>query len=127
MAFRIARPQPRRRVSLTPMIDVVFLLLVFFMVAARFGHENSIALVAAGQDGSGYSGPPRLVEVTAGAPRLNGIETPLEALPGALGGLMAEPGDLVVLRAAPEADVQAVIDVLDALSRAGIGNVAVME
>ncbi|MEO0362761.1 MAG: biopolymer transporter ExbD, partial [Pseudomonadota bacterium] len=38
MRFDLARA-PRRRPSLTPMIDVVFLLLVFFMLAARFGVE----------------------------------------------------------------------------------------
>ena len=37
-------PRPRRKPSLTPMIDVVFLLLVFFMLAARFGQDVGLAL-----------------------------------------------------------------------------------
>ena len=32
----------RRRPSLTPMIDVVFLLLIFFMLVARFGVDKVI-------------------------------------------------------------------------------------
>ena len=34
--FTFEEPHKVRRPSLTPMIDVVFLLLVFFMLAARF-------------------------------------------------------------------------------------------
>jgi biopolymer transport protein ExbD len=34
----------RRRPTLTPLIDVVFLLLVFFMLATSFGSEASLAL-----------------------------------------------------------------------------------
>ena len=34
----------RRRASLTPLIDVVFLLLVFFMLATSFGTEASLPL-----------------------------------------------------------------------------------
>ena len=52
--------RPRRRPSLTPMIDVVFLLLVFFMLASRFGVETVISLPLASGGGS-YSGPPRIV------------------------------------------------------------------
>ena len=36
--------KPRRRPSLTPMIDVVFLLLVFFMLASRFGMDAVLNL-----------------------------------------------------------------------------------
>lgn len=42
--FAFGSPPPRRRPSLTPMIDVIFLLVVFFMLAARFGAEGTRAL-----------------------------------------------------------------------------------
>ena len=44
--FAFASHRPRRKPSLTPMIDVVFLLLVFFMLASRFGQDNILPLVA---------------------------------------------------------------------------------
>ena len=56
-----------RRPSLTPMIDVVFLLLVFFMLASRFGSEEALPLPLAGGGGT-WSGPPRLVEIPADLP-----------------------------------------------------------
>lgn len=45
MRFRDAGP-PRRRISLTPLIDVVFLLLVFFMLSSSFIHWRRVDLQA---------------------------------------------------------------------------------
>ena len=47
--FDFATQSRRRTPSLTPMIDVVFLLLVFFMLASRFGVDMEIPLNLAGQ------------------------------------------------------------------------------
>ena len=63
----------RRRIGLTPMIDVVFLLLVFFMLASRFGVEGAVPISAAGSGGGGYEGAPRLVEARPDGFRLNGV------------------------------------------------------
>ncbi|WP_296645235.1 ExbD/TolR family protein, partial [Roseinatronobacter sp.] len=45
--FAFEDTRPTRKPSLTPMIDVVFLLLVFFMLASRFGHDMHLPLNAA--------------------------------------------------------------------------------
>jgi len=121
------RPARRRRPSLTPMIDVVFLLLVFFMLAARFGIEQAIPVGAALAGGGEYRGAPRLVTVTPEGVRLNGRSVDLAALPEALRPLMPDNDALVVLRASGGADLQAVVGVLDALGAAGIGRVALAE
>lgn len=44
--------RPRRRPSLTPMIDVVFLLLVFFMLASRFGMDQVVEMPIASGGGT---------------------------------------------------------------------------
>ncbi|MEM8656825.1 MAG: biopolymer transporter ExbD, partial [Pseudomonadota bacterium] len=46
--FDLGPPPPSRRPSLTPMIDVVFLLLVFFMLAARFGQDMALETTLTG-------------------------------------------------------------------------------
>lgn len=120
------QPRPRRRASLTPMIDVVFLLLVFFMLASRFGREEVLELALAGGGGGEWVGPPRLVDITAGGARLNGIATAPEALAGALAPLMRSPEDPVVVRAR-EGAVQDLVSVLDTLRAAGLGNLVLME
>ena len=48
--------RPRRRMNLTPMIDVIFLLLVFFMMVSRFGGLHGLPLTMARQDGAGQDG-----------------------------------------------------------------------
>lgn len=98
------------------MIDVVFLLLIFFMLAARFGTEGAIDLTASGGAGV-YEGPPRLVEVTPSALTLNGVA--IDDLPTALAPLMSSPSDTVILRARNGADVQRLIDVMETLRAAG--------
>lgn len=121
----IAAPRPRRRPSLTPMIDVVFLLLVFFMLAARFGITGAVPL---SQPGSGaYDGPPRLVIVDADGISLNGVPMDEAALAVELGRLTATPDDAVVLRASGGVDLQRLVDVIEGLRAAGFTRLVVVE
>ncbi|WP_323771080.1 biopolymer transporter ExbD [Antarctobacter sp.] len=116
----------RRRPSLTPMIDVVFLLLVFFMLVARFGGTDGISLLLAAPGGeTPYSGPPRLVTVLPVGVTLNGL--PVPDLRAALDPLMATPDDLIVLRPAPGTGVDRLVEVLNTLREAGFARLAVVE
>lgn len=124
--FSFATPRPHRKPSLTPMIDVVFLLLVFFMLAARFGQDMVLPLSTAGS-GAPYEGPPRLVEVTAGGVSLNGTDVMLNALAARLAPLMASPGDTVILRPRQGADLQDLVAVIDALRAAGLTQIVIVE
>lgn len=118
--------RPRRRPSLTPMIDVVFLLLVFFMLASRFGQETVLDLAIAGGPGSAWQGPPRLVEVGQGTLALNGLPVALADLPQALAPLMQAPSEPVVLRARKGA-VQDLVSVMAGLRAAGLANLVLVE
>ena len=123
--FAFAAPRPRRRPSLTPMIDVVFLLLVFFMLAARFGITGAVPI---SQPGSGaYDGPPRLVIVAADGTSLNGVQMDQAALVAELGRLTATPDDAVVLRAADGVELQRLVDVIEGLRAAGFTRLVVVE
>ncbi len=119
-------PRRLRRPSLTPLVDVVFLLLVFFMLVARFGIEAALPLDPA-SGGGVWEGPPRLIDLGAGPPRLNGVPVPVEALTAEVGRLAASPDDPVVLRTGPGADVAALAEVLGRLRAAGHRRLVVME
>ena len=121
------QPRAPRRPSLTPMIDVVFLLLVFFMLASRFGHDMSLPLSTGSGGTAAYEGPPRLIGIAAEGLTLNGTPVTLETLPAALAPLMDDTGDAVVLRPAPGADLQSLIAVTDALRAAGLTRLIVVE
>ncbi|MCX7645916.1 MAG: biopolymer transporter ExbD [Rhodobacteraceae bacterium] len=117
-AFR-ARPA-RRRPNLTPMIDVVFLLLVFFLVAARFAPEGAIRLARPGGSAP-WEGAPRLVEVSPGGLALNGRPMAGPDLVAALAALMPAPDAPVVLRPAGGATLQDLVAVMELLRGAGFG------
>lgn len=125
MMFSLDTPRPRRRPSLTPMIDVVFLLLVFFMLASRFGSDALVPLSLGGA-GSAYSGPPRLIDVLPDGQRLNGQDQSMTALLTALDGLTQSRSDTVVLRARDGAALQRIVTVIAALRAAGFTAIAVV-
>jgi biopolymer transport protein ExbD len=115
----------RRRIGLTPMIDVVFLLLVFFMLAARFGGTDAIAVSLAGSSVASYDGPPRLVTVLPDAVRVNGIDVTDPA--SALEPLMQASNDIIILRPSDEASVQRLLNVMGQLRTAGLTNLVILE
>ena len=119
----------RRRPSLTPMIDVVFLLLIFFMLVARFGVDKviDINLPSALGHNSQYEGAPRLVEIQSGKiVSLNGFEIPLDQLSSELNELMPSPNALIILKNTAEANTQDLLDVLLYLKSEKIINVSVL-
>ena len=124
--FTLAAPRPRRKPSLTPMIDVVFLLLVFFMLASRFGTDAVVPLTLGGQ-GAGYSGPPRLIDVLPDGQRLNGVDQALDEVVAALDGLTDSRSDTIVLRARDGAALQRMVTVVAALREAGFTTIAVVD
>ncbi|RPE71343.1 biopolymer transport protein ExbD [Pacificibacter maritimus] len=118
--------RPRRRPSLTPMIDVVFLLLVFFMLASRFGTDMVIPLPLAGGGGT-YTGAPRLIDVTPNELRLNKTPMSLAQIIQELAKLTENPSDAIVLRGLEDANLQHVISVHEALAAADYTNIVLIE
>ena len=109
------------------MIDVVFLLLVFFMLASRFGVEQAIQWPAPSQSAAAYAGPPRLVEIAPDSLSLNGREVGEAELAAALSPLTASASDTIVLRAREGATVQRVVDVMEILSGQGFSSLVLVE
>lgn len=119
-------PPKRRKPSLTPMIDVVFLLLVFFMLSARFGADQVLPMTLGGGTGA-YTGPPRLIETGPEGVRLNGVTMPIDALISQLKTMVETPEDALILRGIDGADTQMIIDLMSALSVAGYTNLILVE
>ncbi|MCC5970564.1 MAG: biopolymer transporter ExbD [Pararhodobacter sp.] len=119
--------RPRRRMSLTPMIDVVFLLLIFFMLAARFGQDGVLVLSGGAGGGQSWSGPPRLVDFAPAGLWLNGNPMHTDALPDALLPLMQNPDDPVILRPRDGASLQDLSDLSERLQAAGLTRLILVE
>lgn len=121
-------PPRRRRMSLTPMIDVVFLLLIFFMLAARFGLDGALTLATGGAaSGAVWEGPPRLIEFAPDVLYLNGQPVTAEALLAALPALMPGADAPVVLRPLEGANLQHLVDLAEALRAAGLERLVLVE
>jgi biopolymer transport protein ExbD len=111
------------------MIDVVFLLLIFFMLVARFGVDKviDINLPSALGQSSQYEGVPRLVEIKSGnIVSLNGTQISLDQLSSKLSQLMPSPNAMIIVRSSAEANTQDLLDVLLYLKAEKIMNVSVL-
>ncbi|PYE84876.1 biopolymer transporter ExbD [Pseudoroseicyclus aestuarii] len=85
--YGLALPRRRRRLSVTSLIDVIFLLLLFFMLSSTFSRYAEIDLTAATGGGGTRAGTaPLFVQLGGEDLVLNGQPVALEALPGRLGG-----------------------------------------
>lgn len=116
--------RPRRRPSLTPMIDVVFLLLVFFMLASRFGVDSVLPLPLASAGGT-YEGPPRLITITPESVLLNGQV--VNEIGVAVAPLMSDPKDMLILRPQDGATLQRIVSVSETLRDAGFSTFVLVE
>ena len=116
-------------IGLTPLIDVVFILLVFFMLASSYLDWRSIVLSppAKAAQGGGLEGA-LLVEVQAGGVlRLSGEPVRLQELDGLVRQRLADkPGQRLVVKPEEAVDLQAVVAVLDSLAAAGAPSISLM-
>ena len=114
----------RRLFSLTPLIDVVFLLLLFFMLASTFTRFAAVDVTLAG--GSGPAGDAPLVLLTvAGEGRLmlDGEAVELAGLGAALKARAAAGPIAVMVRPVGAAASEDVVHALEAARAAEVGAV----
>ena len=132
MADRLAtRFAPRlRRLALTPLIDVVFLLLLFFMLTTTFSRLGEIDLApAAGGGLVGTAAPPAFVRLGPEELRINAVETPLDGVIERLDALAAgsEGGFVVLVSLSAAPSAQRLVDLLAVLRARPDWQVRVLE
>lgn len=129
----IRRKSEDATINLTPMIDVVFLLVIFFMVGSKYSEsESRVNVNVAGQtEMQAISRLPdqRVVEVQAdGATLLDGQSVTLDQLVQTLQQQYREyPGLKVVVRGEGQAPFNRVNEVLRQVSRSGIADIKIAE
>jgi biopolymer transport protein ExbD len=91
--------------SMTSLIDVIFLLLLFFMLSSTFSRFAEVELTAAGASASAPSDrPPLFLRLSPEALMLNAREVAMQDLPQALADLNATSGAAPSDNASPTAD-----------------------
>ncbi len=132
MSVQIKRSQAASTLSLTPLIDVVFLLLIFFLVTSEFEEEErrlDIVLPTA-TSASPMTGKPRelVIDITSGGEIFMRGETLTRKR---LGELLEQAvannptNQTVVIRADKQVPFQPVVSVMDLCNRSGVSDYSV--
>lgn len=118
--------------NITPLIDIVFLLLIFFMVSTTFQTESQLRVQlpeATDQPAADRGDPLEIVVSAEGQYAVAGrdlgdnqLQTLIAALRDAAGGDLEQP---LVVRADARAPHQAVVRAMDASSRVGLRNLSI--
>ena len=122
--MHISEPAPaRRRISLTPLVDVIFLLLMFFMLSSTFARfaDLDVARQSATPDEDGIAPPSEtaplrgaIVSVSADLQvRVNGADTAPDDIATTLDALYDRGARTAIVVADTRATVQDLVSVLE--------------
>ena len=130
MKFR-RQTQEEVSVNLTPLIDVVFLLLIFFMVSTTFTRETRLAIDLPEASGEVQEQVRKQVEIVIGKNgdfAVNGnslVNSRLETLKTALGKVSDGDSTLsLVITADANTPYQSVVTAMDAAGQLGFANLS---
>ncbi len=117
--------------NLTPLIDVVFLLLIFFMVSTSFSRETQLALNLPNAEGEAAETEQDLIEISIDANGIyfvNGVglvDNSKQTLVRALLKISAaDKTKPIIISADANANYQAAITAMDAAGIAGFSNLS---
>ncbi|MCU7891979.1 MAG: biopolymer transporter ExbD [Candidatus Thiodiazotropha sp. (ex Ustalcina ferruginea)] len=123
------RPNPRKspEVDITPLIDVVFLLLIFFMVSTTFERESQIMIELPEATGEEIEPEKHKLDITINISgtffvnQLEVVNTEIDTLKQAISNAVGDKRDLpVVINADARTPHQSVMTAMDAASQLGL-------
>ncbi len=119
------------QVNLTPLIDVVFLLLIFFMVSTSFKKETKITVNLPEASGEVSEILPDSIEISVskeGEIYINGqalVNRKITTIKDAIMSISNDQSMPVVISSDENAPVQAVIKIMDAAGQLGFANIQI--
>lgn len=124
MRLDAAAPRRRAAIGLTALIDVVFILLLFFLLASQFQRYGALP-ISTPVLAAGPAAPDAAVVTLRlradGSLLLDGAPVAMADLGPALAAVRARRGALpVAVTADPDATLQPLVTLLDALAAAGV-------
>ncbi|MEM6947104.1 MAG: biopolymer transporter ExbD [Pseudomonadota bacterium] len=113
----LSRARSRKKASITSLIDVIFLLLLFFMLASTFTRFSEIELQPAGAAQGAATQQDSVCTVLVGRETvsLDGVDLPASQLGLRVGEAIDARGCSIFLTVTPEAPTQALVDVVTSL------------
>jgi biopolymer transport protein ExbD len=117
-------------INVAPLIDIVFLLLIFFMLASEFTDFKTIDMVSPSQINKerNKSNLPIIIELSEnGNININNKEVKFNELPGIINKkLNNKKNNKVVISTPTETKVNVLIKVVDTIRKLGIENIALI-
>jgi biopolymer transport protein ExbD len=117
-------------INVAPLIDIVFLLLIFFMLASEFTDFKTIDMVSPSQKNKeiNKSDLPIIIELSEnGNININSKEVKFNELPGIINKKLNNKKDNKVVVSTPtETKVNVLIKVVDTIRKLGIENIALI-
>jgi len=117
-ASRLRAGRRTARIGVTPLIDVVFILMIFFMLASTFARERQIELDAR-RTGAGAAQAARVLTASPEGLLLDGVARTADEVRA----LLAQSPGPVAVRPAGGVPMQALIDAADLAHAAGVERV----
>lgn len=121
----------RRAIGLTSLIDVVFLLLVFFMLSSTFLKFGTVTIDTAGAASGGEIVDPSKVVLVHVAEtrsiRVNGAQVEIDTMSSALDKLIAGGAESAVVIASKSATVDDLVAALTRVRRSKFSSVRVVD
>ena len=122
------RGKSKIELNVAPLIDIVFLLLVFFMLASTFINPESINLAIQSPGGTGeHSDQNMLVNIDAnGSIRLNGLVLTMQDLKHELlARTLPQEKQSITVQTQDDVSVQLLVKVMDEINEAGYTDIAI--
>lgn len=128
--------EPKRIISLVPMIDVLLIMLVFFMVTSTYLNLEMVPVVKSSEapvltenEATNSKVAPLLVRLTSdGEPSLSGNEMSLSDLVSILETKVSNnPDTSVLVWPSPHASTQSLVSLLDSITKSGVTQLRILQ
>lgn len=118
----------RKRIILTPMIDVLFIILIFFMLVSSFNLDRGISIQSFSELGSSINSKTiAVIDIEKDKRSINGSEVKINNLADELINLGTKKDIQIFLRPSEDLPVQDMIDVFDELSLENFQTIYILE
>ena len=118
----------RKRIILTPMIDVLFIILIFFMLVSSFNLDRGISIQSFSELGSSINSKTiAVIDIEKDKRSINGSEVKINNLADELINLGTKKDIQIFLRPSEDLPVQDMIDVFDELLLENFQTIYILE
>ena len=123
----LSRREEELVVNITSLIDVIFILLIFFMVSTQFKRSSLPLDLPQSEDTTQEQNTTKVLAVTANAIELDGSAVTLETLQATLTALYEQNPELALsLECERTVDFERIVQILTKIQAAGISRIGIV-